>query len=106
MLLNIGVAPIGGCILPYYMFDDDVFKAFSKENVDSTAKNLKNEIINIISVPVITLKELIFTYTSGVFLDFLQIDIEGLFYDVLHSYDFSRNAPIVICVEIQTSKKK
>ena len=36
----------------------------------------------------------------GVFPDFLSIDVENMDYDILRSYDLTKNAPKVIDVEV------
>lgn len=48
----------------------------------------------------ITLEHLIEKYCTGIFPDFLTIDIEGLDYSVLSNYDFEKTGPLIIDVEI------
>ena len=55
---------------------------------------------------VITLTQLIADYNCGVYPEFLQIDIEGMDYDVLNSCDFTTTFPTVICVEADNRNSK
>lgn len=89
--------------LPFYMIDKSSGRnSFDKEAVDSFVKRYPDlRISEVMKVPVITLDKLIDTYANGEFPDYLTIDIEGLDYDVLDSYDLNINGPKVITVEVE-----
>jgi len=61
-------------------------------------KNYKIE--GVTEFPIITLDEIIDKYAHGDYPDFMDIDIEGLDYDVLERSDFSKGKPLIICAEI------
>ena len=58
------------------------------------AKYLSKEVIK-----VTTLNDIVNEYCNGQFLDFLDIDIEGLDEEVLRSVDFSNSSPLLINTE-------
>lgn len=50
-------------------------------------------------VPLMTLNQIVNRYNDGIFMDFLDIDIEGMDIEVLKHCDFSKSSPKVICAE-------
>lgn len=100
--LNIGIGIEEGT-MPFYMIDEySGLNSFCKKSLDERIKRWCNTDIKVstYNVPVITLDHLIEKYCNGIFPDFLTIDIEGLDYSVLSSYDFEKTGPLVIDVEI------
>lgn len=101
--LNVGIGIKKGN-MPFYMVDKySGLNSFSKEMVEENIKNWDNPNIkmNCLNVPVITLDDLVKEYCNGIFPDFLTIDIEGLDYSVLSSYDLKKDGPVVIDVEVK-----
>lgn len=98
--VNIGVGPQRGkqkfyCIDKWSgrnTFDKNVAEEFVKEHP-------KFKIDEIIEVEVITINDLVDNVAAGVFPDFLNLDVEGLEFEILKSADFVRSKPGVICVE-------
>jgi FkbM family methyltransferase len=97
IVLNVGVAPQSGK-LPYYMFQSNVFNTFSEAISKVAEKRCRLKEIREVSVT--TLDEIIRQHSQGIYPDFLQVDIEGLDYDVLKSCDFTHSSPTVICTEL------
>jgi len=54
---------------------------------------------DVITVPVVTIDDIVNQYADGMWPDLLSIDIEGMDLEVLRSIDFKRGKPKVICVE-------
>ena len=50
-------------------------------------------------IEILTLNDIIDKHRDGSFPDFLNIDVEGLEYEILVNTDFSNSKPLVICVE-------
>jgi FkbM family methyltransferase len=99
--LNVGVSIQRGK-LPFYMFDEYCGRnTFSKEEAEKLCKEQAMQIREIIQIPVVTLQDIVDEYCTNGFPDFLDVDIEGLDYDVLCSYDFAVNGPKVVCVEVR-----
>ncbi|SDH92173.1 methyltransferase, FkbM family [Pseudobutyrivibrio sp. 49] len=93
--INRGVAAKTG-VLKFYMANDCCGRnSFVKEEMRDM------EVKKTIDVPVVTLKSIIDEYCPDGFPDFLDCDIEGLDYEVLESYDFLKDGPKVICVEVR-----
>lgn len=105
--LCIGVGVKEG-IMPFYMVEEDSGRnSFSKEAVEFyMKKNPGTQIKQILDVQVLTLKQIIDKYSNGLFPDFLSIDVENLDYDILQSYDLTKNAPKVIDVEVHFSNEE
>jgi len=99
--LNIGVGTKNG-VLPFYMFDEsngcNTFSLEEAKHFEEFYHGVK--IAKTIELPITTLTDIINEHWSGKYPDYMDIDIEGLDYDVLQSCDFSGETPYVICVEI------
>lgn len=99
--INVGVGLENGAA-PFYMFDDYSGRnTFSLEEANKFCVESGRQIIKTIEVPVKTLNQIIIDHWSieGEFPDFLNCDIEGLDYDILHNADFSIDPPAIICAE-------
>ena len=76
----------------------DVLSTFSKEEAKSIVSQGTYKIDKVVSVPLVNINTIIknnFTRTP----DFISIDIEGMDYSILKSFDFSRHRPAVFCAE-------
>ena len=104
IVLNVGVAAAPG-VLTYYSFEDSAFNTFSQRASQSRLEEGHN-LIKTLEIPVMTLTEIINTYSNGIYPDFLDIDIEDMDYDVLCSCDFSSSSPMVLCVEVDSNGGK
>ena len=95
--LNVGIAAKEG-VLKFYMVNEySGCNSFSVDEINSWG----GKVTKTIDVPVVTLKSIIDEYCPDGFPDFLDCDIEGLDYEVLESYDFLKDGPKVICVEVR-----
>lgn len=94
--INIGIGVKGG-LHKFFRFDD-----FSGLNTfsEKEAYGLPNaQVRDTILLPVLTLDDIILQYCSNKWPELLNIDIEGLDYEVLESQDFSIDGPKVMVVE-------
>jgi FkbM family methyltransferase len=104
--VNAAVVPKSCENIEFYMIDDTSGRnSADYETVNEFIKEVKaqgNElnIKRVINVKALTINEIVDTYCSGIFPDYLSIDIEGLDLKVLESADFSISAPKVISIEI------
>ena len=97
--INVGVGAIEG-ELPFYIHDEfSGLNTFCKEEAEQWFSEKEPRIVKL---PVVKLSSIIDKYCPDGFPDFLDIDIEGLDYEVLESCDFSVDGPKVICVEVRT----
>jgi FkbM family methyltransferase len=94
IVLNVGVAPEAG-MMTYYMFENNIYNTLS----DVIAAQSTSALVGTRCVPVVTLDSIIEEHFGGVYPEFLQIDVEGLDYDILNTCDFGENPPLVICAE-------
>src|ERR1700744_1716149 len=94
--INIGVGIKEG-MHKFFRFDEfSGLNTFSeKEAYGIPNAQVKDSIL----LPVLTLDEIILKYCNNKWPDLLNIDIEGLDYDVLKSHDFSLDGPKVMVVE-------
>jgi len=97
IVLNIGVGLEQG-ILPYWMFENDIYNTFSEPIAQGNSAVMP--CIEVKQIPVETISKIIERHNGGVYPNFLQIDIEGLDYEVLQGLDFSHSSPDIICTEV------
>lgn len=100
--INIGVAAKSGYLKFYKFGDGSGLNTFSEKE----AFEHKGDITDIIELPVTTLTEIVKENCPDIFPNFLDIDIEGLDYEVLSEYDLKKNGPDVICVEVREADIK
>lgn len=100
--VNVGVGPHEGK-LPFYVYDFTSGRnTFSKAEVERNADKMTVQYT--VDIEVKTLTQIVKEYCGGVMPDLLSVDLEGLDYDVLASYDFKKSAPKVICVETRANE--
>jgi len=99
--LNVGIGIRKG-VLPFYMFGENhecnTFSLQDAKFFEESCPDMK--ILKTIELPVTTLTDIIKEHWNGKYPDYMDIDIEGLDYEVLQSCDFSGETPYVICAEI------
>lgn len=96
--VNVGVAPERG-IGTFHVFEGRTLSTFDPE----TAKRYSGYGLSCeenIHVELWTINDIVDKYNGGLFPDFLDMDIEGLDYEVLKGADFTKSSPKIICVEI------
>ena len=98
LCINCGVGINDKSEADFYIMDADVLSTFSKEEAESIESQGTYEIDKVVSVPLVNINTIIennFTRAP----DIISIDIEGMDYSILKSFDFSRHRPAVFCTE-------
>jgi FkbM family methyltransferase len=98
--LNCGVNDVSGK-MTFYMIDKwSGRNSFDRQAVERFVEENPNfSITERISIPVVTVDELIAKHCQGRFPDLLSIDVEGLEGRILRSISYEKWAPKVICAE-------
>lgn len=99
--LNIGIGE-KETTLDFYELSTPTLNTFSKAEAESYSSEGNFTIKNIIPIKVETVSNIVDRYHHGRFPDFLSLDVEGLDEVIIHSIDFERNFPKIICVETLT----
>ena len=87
-------------VLTYYSFNEPALNGFSKElSENNVLKGYRIECTK--DIETYTLEEILDTYLpSNKIIDFLNVDVEGLDFDVIKSINFTKYRPKIILVEI------
>jgi len=104
--INVGVGKESG-VLPLYVISKEI-NTFSFDLAQWWIKQYQErnlKIDEVKEIQVTTLADIIEKYSDNEYPDFIDIDIEGLDYDVLESCDFSKGKPLVICAETGVTAK-
>ena len=89
-----------GKTLTYYMFNDPALNGFSEDIIKSSEGLRDYKLINKMELSTQTLRQILEKYLDeNELIDFLNIDVEGLDYDVLISNDWNKFRPSIILVE-------
>ncbi|MBQ6463056.1 MAG: FkbM family methyltransferase [Pseudobutyrivibrio sp.] len=96
-VINVGVAGKEGTMRFYVFGEKSRVNTFSLIEVESRGEKPKSHI----DLEVTTLSKILAKYCNNSFPDFLDIDIEGLDYEVLRECNLKENGPAVICVEVR-----
>jgi hypothetical protein len=97
--INAGLTSKNSGIEKFYVMDWHEFSTFDKEQAELVAKNYKgrNNIREVLNLPIISIKDLQLKFKAEI--DFLNLDVEGLDFEILNAWDFVNFPPKLICVE-------
>lgn len=101
LCVNAGITAQAGNAMDFYILSYEALSTFSKDAADAIAREGKNRIKKVISIPTYRLSEVLARYHFEA-ADLVSIDIEGHELDALQSLDWSRGRPKVFCVETLT----
>lgn len=96
--LNIGVGVNTQKELDFFIMSASAENTFSQEQAERISKVRNYSIIKKIKIPVMNINEVIEKY--AIFKpNFISIDVEGLDFEILKTFDFNKNRPEVFCIE-------
>jgi FkbM family methyltransferase len=98
LCLNVGITPTSGQRFPFFVMDPDVLSTFSRHIVDRYVEMGAARLTGTVDVATMDINDVISLHAPST-PDLLSIDIEGLDGSVIHSLNFDRFRPKVICVE-------
>jgi FkbM family methyltransferase len=96
--LNIGIGKEDS-VADFYVMSVRTLNTFSKNEAERYQSEEGFSINEIIKTRVSTINSILKTYNKGIFPEFLNIDAEGVDEIIIKSIDFSKNYPLVICIE-------
>ena len=97
--LELGVAEVSGT-LRYHVFNEPALNTFDAEVAREHAQHPRFHVVRTVDLPVQPLAAILGRYApTGIRIDLLSVDVEGLDLEVLRSNDWDRYAPTVVCVE-------
>ncbi|MDE6432904.1 MAG: FkbM family methyltransferase [Lachnospiraceae bacterium] len=83
----------------FYKCENPYLSSFSATAVKWSEKYWKASYVDSISVPLMTLNDVVDEYCNGTFPDFIDVDIEGMDAEVMRTLNLTASSPKVICVE-------
>jgi FkbM family methyltransferase len=99
--LNIGVG-IKNEITDFFILSSKSLSTFSKEDAIRISLNKTHNIEKIIQVELKTISTILSENFINTYPNFVSIDIEGLDYLILQTFDFTKYRPEVFCIETLT----
>lgn len=95
--LNCGIGIASGKA-DFYVMSTSTLNTFSKEDAERYISYGQHRLIQTISITLEDINDIIEKYCDGP-LSLLSLDVEGLDYPILQSFDFRRFRPVVFCLE-------
>lgn len=99
--LNVGIGTELKSKADFYIMSSNTLSTFSNEEAERYQQYNNQNIEHIIQVSMITINEAIKeNFTS--YPNFISLDVEGLDFDILKSFDFNKYRPEIFCIETLT----
>lgn len=99
--LNVGVSGTRSGTLDFFLLDPPYLSTFSKEEVERIRGEGKCKIRDVLPIKVLSINELLETHFRDC-LQLVSLDVEGLDYEIVSAWDFSRYRPHALCIETVT----
>ena len=99
--INVGVGIDNQVEANFYLMTPRTLNTFSQEEAEK-ATAMGRSISKVVKVPLKGINELIAENFSGRCPNFISLDIEGLDFEVLKTFDFAKHRPQVFCIETLT----
>lgn len=85
--------------LEYFMYDEDALNTFDKPLTDWRLANTPYKVLSTKKIAVRTLKDILISNQINEKIDIMNIDVEGLDYEVLQSNEWTKYRPTYLLVE-------
>ena len=104
-VLNIGVGLTADRSADFYRLTLPQRNTFDKTEAEQVVRDSggKVTIREVVKMPLVPVNEVLAEHFPGRAPDFLSIDVEGLDYPILKTYDFAKYRPKVICSELRSN---
>ena len=99
--LNVGVGTGAETAGDFYIMSSKSLNTFSKTAAESYQADGQQKIEKIVRLPLVSVNQLVAEYFNP-YPNFVSLDIEGLDFEVLQTFDFDSFRPEVFCVETLT----
>lgn len=101
--LNIGVGTnLEETIADFYVMSERVLNTFSEDEAKKISSYGTYTIEKVIQVPLIPIKQIIQEHFITNPPNFISIDVEGLDFEIMKTFDFNNHRPEVFCIETIT----
>jgi len=101
-VVNVGVIPEGSGTLDLHIMDMDGLSTLSGEWRETIASERLATPLEVVTVPVIGINDLLAQHAPKDAIDFASLDIEGMDFEVLSAWDLDRWRPFLFCIETAT----
>lgn len=89
-------------IADFYIMSARALNTFSKEEAIKVQNYGTYKIEQTVKVPILSVNKIIEEYFPSTCPNFISIDVEGLDYEIIKSFDFNKFRPDVFCIETIT----
>lgn len=86
----------------FYIMSAKTLNTFSKDEAERYQSYGTHKIEEVVKIPLIPCNKIIEEYFGSVSPNFISIDVEGLDFEILRSFDFARFRPEIFCIETLT----
>ncbi len=100
--LNVGVGIEGSEVADFYIMNIPTLNTFSKSEAERYASYPGKSIKEVIMLPLLTVNQIIQSNFKGKAPNFVSLDVEGMDFEIVNSYEFDKYRPEVFCIETLT----
>ena len=100
--LNVGVGIEGSEVADFYIMNIPTLNTFSKSEAERYASYPGKSIKEIIMLPLLTVNQIIQSNFKGKTPNFVSLDVEGMDFEIVNSFEFDKYRPEVFCIETLT----
>jgi FkbM family methyltransferase len=100
--LNVGVGIEGSEFADFYIMNIPTLNTFSKSEAERYASYPGKSIKEVIMLPILTVNQIIQSNFKGKAPNFVSLDVEGMDFEIVNSYEFDKYRPEVFCIETLT----
>ena len=103
--LNVAISSGEEGMMPFYVMSAPTLSTLSLEEANRLVAEEEVDIDRVETVKVLPINDLIKKYFPNKDLNFISLDVEGLDYAIMKSFDFNSIRPAVFCLETLEYKK-
>lgn len=100
--LNVGVGIEGSEVADFYIMNIPTLNTFSKSEAERYASYPGKSIKEVIMLPLLTVNQIIQSNFKGKAPNFVSLDVEGMDFEIVNSFEFDKYRPEVFCIETLT----
>ena len=100
--LNVGVGIEGSEVADFYIMNIPTLNTFSKSEAERYASYPGKSIKEVIKLPLLTVNQIIQSNFKGKAPNFVSLDVEGMDFEIVNSFEFDKYRPEVFCIETLT----
>lgn len=102
--LELCLTPRAEGSVEFFLFDQPALNTYDRKTADYHIATKGAKLVRSVHLPAMTLTDCLESYTRGLKVDFLSIDVEGMDEPILRSVDWNRHRPRAVVFEARPAR--